>query len=147
MFPTVAELKHFRQLIVNMVMATDLFDKEINALRQARWQRCFHPEDFPYPDDGAKDIFDRKATIALEHIIQASDLAHTMQHWHVYLKWNERLFFEMYQAFKDGRSAVNPTHDWYEGMYMDIHSVARNWSSMAAHFHSCFSNFRGVVVL
>ena len=26
----------------------------------------------------------RKATIVLEHIIQASDVSHTMQHWHVY---------------------------------------------------------------
>jgi hypothetical protein len=25
----------------------------------------------------------RKATIVLEHIIQASDVAHTMQHWYV----------------------------------------------------------------
>jgi hypothetical protein len=32
-----------------------------------------------------------------------------MQHWHVYRKWNERLFSEMYSAFKAGRMDVDPT--------------------------------------
>ena len=31
-----------------------------------------------------------KATIVLEHIIQVADVSHTMQHWNVYKKWNER---------------------------------------------------------
>jgi hypothetical protein len=110
--------------MVNMVMATDLFDEEMNALRRARWQRCFHPEELPFPDHGGSDAFDRKATIVLEHIIQASDVAHTMQHWHVYLKWNERLFFEMYRAYRDGRSGINPIDDWYKGELMDADSLS-----------------------
>ena len=32
--------------------------------------------------------------------MQASDVSHTMQHWHVYRKWNKRLFLELYQAHK-----------------------------------------------
>ena len=51
----------------------------------------------------------------IEHIIQASDVAHTMQHWNVYLKWNENLFREMYCAYKDGRSEKDPTDGWYKG--------------------------------
>ena len=46
---------------------------------------------------------------------QASDVAHTMQHWHIYRKWNELLFEEMYQAYKEGRSATDPSKYWYEG--------------------------------
>ena len=38
-----------------------------------------------------------------------------MQHWHVYSKWNGRLFKEMYKAYKDGRSAKDPSTFWYEG--------------------------------
>ena len=57
----------------------------------------------------------RKATSVLEHIIQASDVAHTMQHWHIYCKWNQRLFTEMYVAFKSGRAAKDPSVGWYEG--------------------------------
>lgn len=115
MFPTQKEFRHFRQLIVNTVMATDIFDKELGALRKARWQKCFHPEQFPFPEVDKRDSFNRKATIVIEHIIQASDVAHTMQHWHVYLKWNERLFHEMLLAFKQGRSDKDPTAGWYNG--------------------------------
>jgi len=56
----------------------------------------------------------RKATIVIEHIIQASDVAHTMQHWHIYIKWNERLFQEMYKSFLEGKAAVDPSIGWYE---------------------------------
>jgi hypothetical protein len=47
--------------------------------------------------------------------MQASDVAHTMQHWHVYLKWNARLFNEMYRAYKEGRLEKDPTEFWYNG--------------------------------
>jgi hypothetical protein len=34
-----------------------------------------------------------KATIVIEHLIQVSMcLVYTMQHWHIYRKWNARLF-------------------------------------------------------
>jgi 3'5'-cyclic nucleotide phosphodiesterase len=135
MFATASELKHFRQLLVNLVMATDLFDKELNALRQARWQRCFRPEDFPFPDEDGTSAFNRKATIVLEHIIQASDVAHTMQHWHVYLKWNERLFFEMYRAYKEGRSTKNPIDNWYSGESLEANSLLH---TACAHIEALF---------
>lgn len=51
----------------------------------------------------------------IEHLIQASDVAHTMQHWHIYRKWNEKFFMECYQAFKDGRASADPTENWYSG--------------------------------
>jgi hypothetical protein len=89
----------------------------------------------------------------IEHLIQASDVAHTMQvsrmfamiltraespsnwavpsndmycssssfvrtipkHWHVYRKWNERLFHEMFLAWKMGRADKNPAEFWYQG--------------------------------
>ena len=38
------------------------------------------------------DDRNRKATIVIEHLIQASDVSHTMQHWEVYISWNEKLF-------------------------------------------------------
>ena len=34
----------------------------------------------------------------------------------VYLKWNERLFHEVYQAYLEGRGGdVDPSKTWYEG--------------------------------
>lgn len=80
------------------------------------------------------------ATIVIEHLIQASDVAHTMQHWyvvsfdsiasnrvfqhfslsfdthrHVYKKWNERLFKELYDAYQSGRWDKDPSENWYQG--------------------------------
>jgi hypothetical protein len=50
-----------------------------------------------------------------EYIIQASDVAHTMQHWHVYNRWNERLFEERYLAYLEGREEKDPSLGWYNG--------------------------------
>lgn len=69
------ELYRFRQLLVNSVMATDIADKELKQLRNARWEKAFH-QDF---EDSPRDSINRKATIVIEHLIQASDVAHTMQ--------------------------------------------------------------------
>jgi hypothetical protein len=103
-----AEQKRFRQLVVNTVMATDIMDKDLKALRNGRWDKAFKDSSLP---ESPKDIVDRKATIVIEQyvcmnasfetsvvgicaqsfsasfyssLIQASDVAHTMQHWHIF---------------------------------------------------------------
>lgn len=106
-----AEFKRFRALLVNTVLATDIMDKELGALRKARWNKAFNEE---VVEDQITAV-NRKATIVIEHIIQASDIAHTMQHWHIYRKWNSRLFEEMYKAYTEGRAEKNPAQTWYEG--------------------------------
>jgi class 3 adenylate cyclase len=105
------DINHFRQVAVNVVLATDIFDKELNALRKDRWNRAFseHHQEHA-PDDKAL-----KATIVIEHIIQASDVSHTMQHWHIYRRWNEQLFMEMSAAYKAGRMSADPATFWYQG--------------------------------
>ncbi len=110
-FPTVTDLMRFRQVVVNTVMATDIFDKEMGDMRKSRWDRVFGVS-VGSLSDAAKNT---RATIVLEHIIQASDVSHTMQHWHVYTKWNRRLFEEMHLAFAQGRMAKDPVTFWYEG--------------------------------
>ncbi|KAG7341693.1 PAS domain containing protein [Nitzschia inconspicua] len=111
LFCTEADILRFRQVIVNVVLATDIFDKELNDLRKARWNKAFSGE----LEGGTKYFNDLRATIVIEHIIQASDVSHTMQHWHVYRKWNEKLFKEMYMAFKAGRMGADPSTFWYKG--------------------------------
>ncbi|KAL3930610.1 MAG: hypothetical protein SGBAC_011690 [Bacillariaceae sp.] len=106
------ELDRFRQLMTNTVLATDIMDKELQTLRRNRWDAAFC-DDMPTSD--ARTDVNRKATIVIEHLIQASDVAHTMQHWHVYRKWNEKLFEEMVRAYKRGKSDKNPADFWYKG--------------------------------
>jgi hypothetical protein len=110
-FSDISELKRFRQLMVNSVIATDIFDKEQSTIRKNRWAKAFA---VAQTDRTTKDIH-RMATIVIEHLIQASDVAHTMQHWHVYRKWNERLFEEMYGAYKCGRTDKDPSLGWAKG--------------------------------
>jgi hypothetical protein len=120
-FSSQQERTQFRELVVNSVLATDIFDKQMTAVRKSRWNKAFYgkgsessPEQAASESSPEEDM-NRKATIVIEHIIQASDVAHTMQHWHIYLKWNERLFTEMYRAFKSGRSEKDPAEGWYKG--------------------------------
>ena len=110
------ERKRFRQLVVNAVMATDIMDRELQTVRKNRWEVAFSEEQ-KRESSQALTNFDqsRKATSVIEHIIQASDVAHTMQHWHIFRRWNERLFDEMYIAYKLGRTDKDPSIGWYQG--------------------------------
>ncbi len=138
-----SEFLRFRQLVVTTVLATDIFDQQLKALRNMRWERAFHPDELNLldrPDELSSSAMsvsestdvsnsistsvrgevkntstNRKATIVIEHVIQASDVAHTMQHWNIYKKWNERLFQEMYLAHKKGRNPKDPSEGWYKG--------------------------------
>jgi len=135
-YSTEKELQQFRQLVVNVVMATDICDKELGALRKARWAKAFSNEG----DDDTLTIEEedtnRKGTIVIEHLIQASDVSHTMQHWHVYRTWNEKLFKEMYSAYKLGRGVggKDPSLNWYDGEigFFDFYIIP-----LAKKLHDC----------
>eukprot|EP00934_Nitzschia_sp_Nitz4_P002739 Nitzschia sp. Nitz4//scaffold111_size72815//56756//60609//NITZ4_005798-RA/size72815-snap-gene-0.111-mRNA-1//-1//CDS//3329533204//2729//frame0 len=124
------ELRQFRQIIVNTVIATDIADKKLKHYREGRWEMAFpkhgrrseaSADDGTRSDAGsvsltstAEDV-NRKAAIVVEYIIQASDVAHTMQHWHTYQKFNRRLFEERYVAWLEGHAEKDPSVGWYGG--------------------------------
>ena len=68
-------------------MAMDIVDKELKAACKACWAKAIALEGVE--DDVHSNInkANHKATIVIEHIIQASDVSHTIQHWHIYIKW------------------------------------------------------------
>ena len=116
----------FRQLLVNIVLATDIVDNDLQQARKDRWNKAFHGSSDCAREDNMllfalcrpeeRNVeMNRKATIVIDHIIQASDVAHTMQHWHVYCKWNKKLFQEMHAAYTAGRTDENPITNWYTG--------------------------------
>ena len=131
------ELKRFRQLVVNMILATDIFDKDMIVMREQRWDKAFHQyndgdgaaradtmldmEDkanqssLSVATTGLNKVINLKATVVIEHLMLASDVAHMMQHWHVFAKWNEQLFHEMYKAYTSGRACTDPSLNWYQG--------------------------------
>jgi hypothetical protein len=79
-YSTEEELIRFRELVVNSVMATDIVDKDLKQLRNNRWDKAFKTA-VEQASDGqtVRDATNRKATIVIEHLIQASDVSHTMQ--------------------------------------------------------------------
>lgn len=112
LFESNEERDRLRQLLVNCVMATDIFDKDLRAIRKSRWEKVFSEDASLSSHDEECDC---KATIVIERIMQASDVGHTMQHWDIYRQWNENLFLEMYDAFVDGRAEKDPSEGWYRG--------------------------------
>jgi hypothetical protein len=117
-FTNDTEFQHFRQLVVNSVMATDIVDKELGAARKKRWDTAFNDLSEHGSGHGEPEAMldaNRKATTVIEHLIQASDVSHTMQHWHMYLKWNQRFFNECYKGYLDGRTDKDPSEGWYQG--------------------------------
>ena len=108
-FETNDEISRFRQVVVNVVLATDIFDPELNELRKKRWNQAFSESSTSTETNNAR------ATVVIEHIMQASDVCHTMQHWHVYKRFNQKLFEELMVAYRQGRCAANPADFWYDG--------------------------------
>ena len=106
------EFTLFRQLLVNAVLATDVLDNDIQNKRYGkRWEVAFSGS------AGGDDVYHRsnnnhKATLLLEILIQAADIAHTMQQWQVYRQWNQKLFIEQEAAYKAGRTG-DPSNKWY----------------------------------
>eukprot|EP00980_Cylindrotheca_fusiformis_P002435 scaffold580_cov72-Cylindrotheca_fusiformis.AAC.4 len=115
-YQTEEDLLRFRQLVVNTVMATDIVNRELQELRNTRWETAFSNANSTTERLGDRaESTDHKATIVIEHLIQASDVSHAMQHWYIYKKWNERFFMECYSAYTNGRADSHPSKIWYNG--------------------------------
>lgn len=58
------DMKRFRQIVVAVVLATDIFDKKLKTARDGRWAAAFSE------DLSAEKNRDVRATIVIEHLIQ-----------------------------------------------------------------------------
>lgn len=65
--------------IIYLPCISDIADKELKQLRNDRWDKAF--KNTEQQEESRRDSVNRKATIVIEHLIQASDVSHTMQHW------------------------------------------------------------------
>ena len=102
------ELHRFRQVLVNSVLATDIKDEELQRMRMERWEKTFRRAAIPTIDD-----INTRATIVIEHLMQACHIFHTISPWIVYEKWSSRQFEEMRAAFRSGRSNDDPSLCWF----------------------------------
>ena len=63
--------------------------------------------------DAYHSVDQLKQHAVLETMINAADVAHTMQSFQVFVKWNKRLFRELYVAHMVGRLSFDPCENWY----------------------------------
>lgn len=115
-----AELKHFRQCVVNSVLGTNFIDEQLLEIRKGCWEKAYGEK-----TDTKKKNLNLKASIVLKLTMQAADSFHALQHWQLFQKWSERHFFELYSAFKEGRIEADPSVFWYksEMMFFDEHVI------------------------
>ena len=119
-FPSKREYHRFRSMVINIVMATDTFDAVIRDFQDKKWAKAF-----TFPPECAVERRNRKATIMMDLIMMSSDISHTMQSFEVYCEWNERLYREIYAAYRDGRSEKDPSSGWVVGelIFFDKHII------------------------
>jgi len=54
-----------------------------------------------------------KMSAVMDAMINAADVAHTMQSFGHLIKWSKRLYKELLQAYHDGRNEFDPSENWY----------------------------------
>ena len=103
----------------------------------------------------------------LEQLMQLSDVSHLTQSWETFLKWNERLYWELIEAYQrrinenaedwlmdgtegdakaDGSTRSrpktpppHPSEGWYEGMWACRHFVASSFLRLILHCLLCMN--------
>lgn len=86
-------LTRFRSVLVNVVLATDIFDKELNDLRKKRWDTAFSVGDSI--DQQSPEI---QKLIAKEHIDAAYEDEYQMLDWSACQQWTQTLLLEDMKA-------------------------------------------------
>jgi len=74
-----------------------------------------------------------RANVVMELLIQACDVAHTMQNWSVFLKWNRKLYEELTWAFNK-KCGNDPLPGWYSAQlsFFDNYVIP-----LASKLHTC----------
>jgi len=117
-FTDESEVHRFRKIVVNCIIATDLYDRELVVDRNKRWLYAFLEQGSPYSGEDKQNLL---ATVVMEAVVQASHYGHALQYFLSYKLWNERYFREMYNAFKCQRLEEDPSADWHakELLFLD----------------------------
>jgi hypothetical protein len=73
-YTTQGEYNRFRSVFISAVLSTDIIDKELAVARRNRWEYAFS-EGYFVDAVGKRH---NRATVVIEHLIQVSDVAHTV---------------------------------------------------------------------
>jgi hypothetical protein len=86
----------FRQVVLHCVVSAASTEKMIVSQRRRNWSVAFHQQKQQEIREQSSSVTNLKATCIIELLMQAADMAHAMQTWHIYQRWTEKLFLECY---------------------------------------------------
>eukprot|EP00956_Cyclotella_meneghiniana_P023283 scaffold45025_cov74-Cyclotella_meneghiniana.AAC.4 len=89
-----------------------------------------------YPNEFCITIAGLQQCTRREHIMLLSDISHLFQCWENFLKWNFRLYKEIYNNFLKGLCA-DPSEGWYEGQIGFLEKYAIPLATRSQIFLNC----------
>lgn len=104
----------FERLLRDMILATDINSKECRERTIQKWRNAMEikSDDPPMRISYSEESYLQVSSI-LEQLIQASDVAHLMQSWPLFLKWGKKLYHEIWAARQVERGPEAPSN-WYQ---------------------------------
>jgi hypothetical protein len=79
-YTNIDEFDRFRSTIITLVLATDIMDQQLGALRRERWTKAFNKDNASLigdsdssNEDNRTVVNNRKATLVMEHLIQVRE--------------------------------------------------------------------------
>jgi hypothetical protein len=128
--PTFLDYQRFSKLLVNTVVRAAIApDQDLQSSTNLKWDGALLNCAEEVSSMGSSTTNSNCPAHIVECIVQASDLAHRMQHWQIYTKWNARLLEEINIAYRD-RPSDDPAErwaveHWYEGelAFFDNHVI------------------------
>lgn len=119
--PTDQKRQLFHQIFADCIMIPDFSG---DRRRRSGFARASKSLPDPFIDEAeAPANLNLDVVRVLQLIIQASDIAHALQHWHIFSEWNERMFHEEH----DPNAAIlleNPAATWYQRHLSFLNTVA-----------------------
>lgn len=115
------EKKQFRKTVIELVLSTDISSPTRIKDGKIKWKEafgCMTEEIDSTINNDMDKAMKQKASAVLDIMIQTADVAHTMQDWQTFVKWNEHLYRECIDAYESGRvasGAQDPSLSWYKG--------------------------------
>jgi len=107
-FPTDVDKSMFLDYFRVAILATDIASSHRRDQCRERWEFSFGKHTC------STDKHDNDLSVVIEHVMQAADIAHTMQDWATLLKWNFRLLRELYTCYQKDLMP-DPIPNWAAG--------------------------------
>lgn len=116
MFQTDHDFYEFRRIVVQLIMTTDIGNRETTKIIADAWEQAFDKDEEPgsHPPSREIDDNDRKRALAvIFYMMRAADVLHLMEDWDAFVKWSNLCYLEFRENYLRGQGE-DPGSSWYE---------------------------------